>query len=189
MAINKKIINSSVKHINGKEEELMSAQLKEIEVVKEEFFAFQLLMKVDHPFFCSLGKTRDIHWKGLGDQIRLELSHNDDEDLFTMNFLGYVQNDDGSIVGDPLLKEKSLYLEEGYQMIWVNGKIPETYSEQEIPVELKVYHTKGDEKERLISQEKIHIHIINYVNKSVKEGEFYLDLWQHPSNWARAYNV
>src|SRR3954470_7058537 len=45
------------------------------------------------------------------------------------------------------------------------------------------------EKERLISQEKIHIHIINYVNKSVKEGEFYLDLWQHPSNWARAYNV
>ena len=45
------------------------------------------------------------------------------------------------------------------------------------------------EKERLISQEKIHIHINNYVNKSVKEGEFYLDLWQHPSNWARAYNV
>lgn len=187
LTVDIKIIDSSVKHIQGKEQDLIMAQVQEIEVVKEEFFAFQLLIKGDHPFLCTLGRTKDIHWTGLGDTIRIEASSN--EDIFTMNFLGYVENDDGSIVGDPLLKQQSLYIEDGYRMIWVNGKVPAAYGEQEIPVELKAYYTKGYEKEELILQEKIVIKVINYVNKSAKEGEFYLDLWQHPSNWARAYEV
>ena len=106
-----------------------------------------------------------------------------------MSFLGYVKNDDGSLVGDPILKHKSLYIENGYQIIWVSGKIPNNFSKDEANLEIKAYYTKGYEKEKLISSENINIKVIDYMLKPVKEGNFYLDLWQHLSSWARAHDV
>ena len=74
-------------------------------------------------------------------------------------------------------------------MIWVSGKIPKGFSEKELNFKIKSYYTKGYEKEELISTESVNIKVLDYVMKPIKEGEFYLDLWQHVSNWARAYDV
>lgn len=186
MKLDLKILDSSVKHIKGKEE-IIDIENKNIEVVKEEAFAFQILIKGDTPFFCSLEKTKDIYWEGLKDKIRIEVSQN--EEMFDMNFLGYVKNDDGSLVGDPILNHKSLYMEEGYQMIWVSGRIPKEFTQQELNLEIRAYYTRAYEKETLIKSENINIKVLDYVMKPVKEGDFYLDLWQHLSNWARAYDV
>ncbi len=184
MNLDLKILDSSVKHIKGKENFIEN---KNLEVVKEENFAFQILLKGDEPFFCSLEKTRDIYWKVLNDKIRIDISGCDE--IFDMGFLGYVKNDDGSLVGDPILKHKSFYIEDGYQMIWVSGKIPSNFSKDELNLEIKAYHTKGYEKEKLINCQSITIKIIDYILKPVKEGDFYLDLWQHLNSWARAYDV
>jgi hypothetical protein len=191
MKLEIKIFDSSVKHIKGKEQLIMSesktAVIKNFEVVKEENFGFQILIKGEKPFFCSLEKNRDIHWRGLNDKIRIDISGN--EEIFDMGFLGYVMDDDGSFAGDPILKKKSLYIEEGYQMIWASGKIAAGCSKEEIELKVRAYYTKDYEKEELIAEERVHIKILDYVMKPVKEGEFYLDLWQHLCSWARAYDV
>lgn len=186
MKLDLRILDSSVKHIKGKEE-LIHIETKNFEVLKEECFAFQILIKGDRPFFCSLEKTRDIHWKGLNEKIRIDISGA--EEMFNMSFLGYVKDDDGSVVGDPILKHKSLFVEEGYQMIWVSGKIPKGFSEKELHLKIRAYYTEGYEKEELIYAESIPIKVLDYVMKPLKEGEFYLDLWQHLCSWARAYEV
>ncbi len=186
MNLDIKVLNSSAKHIKGREE-LLNTENKDMEVAKEEQFGFQILIHGDNPFFCSLEKTKDIHWSGLGDKVRIDISGHDG--LLDMNFLGYVKNDDGSLVGDPILRDKSMYIEEGYQMIWVNGKIPNGFTKKDLQLEVRVYHSRGYEREKLIKKENIKIEVLDYVIKSAKEGDFYLDLWQHPCSWARAYEV
>lgn len=186
MKIDLRLLDSSVKHIKGKED-LVNLENRSLEVLKEEKFAFQILIKGDVPFFCSLEKTKDIHWKGLNEKVRIDISEG--EEILDMNFLGYVINDDGSRVGDPIINSKSIFIEEGYQMIWVSGKIPKEFSEKELNLKIRVYYTKGYEKEELLAIENINIKVLDYVMKPIKEGEFYLDLWQHVSNWARAYEV
>ena len=186
MNVDLMILDSSVKHIKGKED-LINIENRNLEVLKEEHFAFQILLKADMPFFCSLEKNKDIHWKGLNEKIRIDISGY--EEILDMSFLGYVKNDDGSLVGDPILKSKSLFIEEGYQMIWVSGKIPKEFLEENLNLKIRAYYKKGYEKEKLIATENINIKVIDYIMKPIKEGEFYLDLWQHLSSWARAYDV
>lgn len=186
MKLDLKILDSSVKHIKGREETI-SDENRNMEVAREECFGFQILIKGDRPFFCSVEKGRNIHWKGLNEKVRIDISGY--EELFDMNFLGYVKNDDGSLIGDPILKHKSLYIEDGYQMLWVSGKIPNEFPKDELNLEIRVYYTKGYEKEKLIESESINIKILDYVMKPAKEGYFYLDLWQHLCSWARAYDI
>ena len=110
MKLDLKILDSSVKHIKGKED-LINVENRNFQVLKEEDFAFQILIKGDLPFFCSLEKTKDIHWRGLNEKIRIDISEG--KEILDMSFLGYVINDDGSLVGDPILKHKSLFIEDG----------------------------------------------------------------------------
>ncbi|WP_066893385.1 DUF4091 domain-containing protein [Clostridium nigeriense] len=186
MNIDLKILDSSLKHIKGKEN-LINYENINLEVLKEEIFAFQILIKGDMPFFCTLEKNRNIHWKGLNEKIRIDISGY--EEILDMSFLGYVKNDDGSLVGDPILRDKSLFIEEGYQMIWVSLKVPKEFLKKELNLKIRAYYTKGYDKEKLIATENINIKVIDYVMKPIKEGSFYLDLWQHLSSWARAYEV
>lgn len=186
MNIDLKILDSSLKHIKGKEN-LINYENINLEVLKEEIFAFQILIKGDMPFFCTLEKNRNIHWKGLNEKIRIDISGH--EEILDMSFLGYVKNDDGSLVGDPILRDKSLFIEEGYQMIWVSLKVPKEFLKRELNLKIRAYYTKGYDKEKLIATENINIKVIDYVMKPIKEGSFYLDLWQHLSSWARAYEV
>jgi len=139
MKLNMKILDSSFKHIQGLEEGVNSIDLK-MEVLREEHFAFQLLIRADRPFFCTLGKNRDLHWRGLGDRIRLDIPGF--EDLLELSFLGYVTGDDGSLVGDPILRHKSLYLE-GWQAVWVQGKIPEGFALKKARARVCAYYDSG----------------------------------------------
>lgn len=186
MKLDLRILDSSIKHIKGQEVGL-TVENRDLEVVKEEDFGFQILIHGISPFFCSLEKTRDIHWQGLKDKVRVDISGS--EEIVEMNFLGYIQNDDGTLIGDPILKNKALYIEEGYQMIWVSGKIPKGFSKTDLKLEVKAYYSRGYDKEELIAKENVNITVIDYVLGPVKEGHFYLDLWQHLCSWARAYGV
>lgn len=188
MKLDIKILDSSVKHIKGKEQFILNDNCcKSLEVIKEESFAFQILVKSDKPFFCTLEKSKDIHWRGLNDKIRIDISRN--EDFFNLSFLGYVMDDEKNFVGDPILDKKSFYIEEGYQMIWVSGKIPKEFPKDEIDLKVRCYYSNAYEKEQLISTESINVKVLDYNMKPVKEGDFYLDLWQHLCSWARAYDV
>lgn len=186
---NMNLYDSSSKHIIGQEENLIEMK-KEINVLKQEEFGFQVLINLDKDYFCQLGKTNDVHWKGLGDKIRLELDiDNSLRDYFKMSFLGYVKDDMKNLVADPILDKKSLYIQKDHQMIWVEGKIPENYDKETIKLKIKAFYSEGYERETLVSEKEVEIKVIDYILKPVKQGEFFLDLWQHLCNWARAYDV
>lgn len=180
------LLDSSAKHIIGREYE-MKNMLWNLEVIKGEEFAFQIMLKGNAPYFALLDRTKDLHWTGLGDRVRVEMAG--DPGFFKMYFLGYVLDDSGNLIADPILNGRSQHVPGGNQVIWVSGRIPDEYQGAAIKLHFKVGHAAGYEKEKIIAETSLDIDIIDYAAKSVKDGEFYLDLWQHFSAWARAYEV
>ncbi len=185
------LFQSYFKHYQGKENNLeMNSELS-LSLVKGERFAFQLLIKSSEEFTCRIGKYNDISWKGLIENVRLsvEKNHKLDNDI-QLSFLGYVKDDEGNIVSDPILREKTKIIKKDeYQSIWVEGKIPQNFCDEELQLKIKVYYSKGYNKEEIISTIDVNLKVKNFVLLNPREGAFHLDLWQHLSNWARAYNV
>ena len=188
MNLNWKLFNSATKHIKKKEDKLIDNNL-DIEVVKEESFAFQVLLKGDENFLCQLNNINDIHYLGLNNKIRIDIDTDDMlKDNFKISFLGYIQNDDKEYIGDAILNVSSKYIED-YQMLWIEGKIPANYNKDNIDIKIKAYFTEEYKKEVLIKEETINISILDYILEDTNKSDFFLDLWQHPCNWARHYEV
>lgn len=188
MNLHIQLFNSATKHIKGQECKLIEKKLN-LSVVKEERFAFQIMIKSDEKFLCQLNKTNDIHYLGLNEKIRIELDVDKQVgENFDMSFIGYIKDDEENLIGDQILNNKSMYIED-YQMIWVEGKMPKNYSKDNYKLNLKFYHTTGYKKETLIEENSVDVKVCNYTLKPVDESDFFLDLWQHPCNWARQYNV
>lgn len=188
MKLNWGLFDSSVKHIKGREEELLNSNL-ELKVVKEEEFAFQLLLKGDENYLCQLNKINDIHYLGLNNKIRIDLEMEEAlEDNFKVSFLGYIQNDTKDYIGDAILNVNSKYIED-YQMLWIEGRVPKGYNKDNINLKIKAYFTTEYEEEIVIKEEELNIGVIDYVLEDTNKSDFFLDLWQHPCNWARHYEV
>ena len=188
MNLNWKLFNSATKHIKKKEDKLIDNNL-DIEVVKEESFAFQVLLKGDENFLCQLNNINDIHYLGLNNKIRIDIDTDDMlKDNFKISFLGYIQNDDKEYIGDAILNVSSKYIDD-YQMLWIEGKIPANYNKDNIDIKIKAYFTEEYKKEVLIKEETINISILDYILEDTNKSDFFLDLWQHPCNWARHYEV
>ncbi|MEG2984921.1 MAG: GNAT family N-acetyltransferase [Peptostreptococcaceae bacterium] len=182
------IYDSSFKHIRNISNNTHKI-ISKLCIVKEESFAFQLMLKSDEKFFCQLGNVNDIHYLGLNNKIRIELELEESlRNDFKASFLGYIQNDNNELIGDQILNQNYMYIEED-QMLWIEGKIPSDFKKDYIQIKVKAYYTSEYESEILIAEEVIKIEVIDYVLPSVKESDFFLDLWQHPCNWARYYEV
>lgn len=182
------IYDSSFKHIKDVENNLYKTT-SQLCVVKEEAFAFQVMLKSDEKFFCQVGNINDIHYLGLNNKIRIELELEESlRDDLKVSFLGYIQNDNKALIGDLILNQNYMYIEEE-QMLWIDGKIPKDFNKDDIQIKVKAYYTNGYEVETLVKEEIIKIEVLDYVLPSVKESDFFLDLWQHPCNWARYYEV
>lgn len=182
------IYDSSFKHIKNIENNLYETTTQ-LCVAREEAFAFQVMLKSDEKFFCQLGNINDIHYLGLNNKIRIDIELEESlKNNFKMSFLGYIQNDTKEYIGDQILNQNYMYIEED-QMLWIDGKIPKDFKKDLIQVKVKAYYTSGYETETLLKEEIVKIEVLNHIVKPVKESEFFLDLWQHPCNWARYYEV
>ena len=182
------IYDSSFKHIKNIENNLYET-ITQLCVAREEAFAFQVMLKSDEKFFCQLGNINDIHYLGLNNKIRIDIEIEESlKNNFKMSFLGYIQNDTKEYIGDQILNQNYMYIKED-QMIWIDGKIPKDFNKDFIQVKVKAYYTSGYETETLLTEETVKIEVLNHIVKPVKESEFFLDLWQHPCNWARYYEV
>lgn len=185
------VVDSSYKQI--KYDKNIHNHLKEnnfnMSVVKNEKFAFQVLINCQEEALCSLGKVNYISWRGLQDKLRLDIE-GEFKDIFSMSFIGYVRDDKGTLTADPILREKSIQLEGGvWQSIWIEGKIPCDFHKENITLKIPVYNSKAYEAENNIATIEVNIKVRDLVMPEIKDSGFYLDLWQHPSNWARQYKV
>ncbi|KYH34418.1 hypothetical protein CLTEP_16510 [Clostridium tepidiprofundi DSM 19306] len=187
------LLNSDYKHIKYKEvsENLWKRKSLQITAAKEQKFAFQIMINCDTEVFCSLDKNNNISYKGLENKLRLNLKVDESlQQYFNISFLGYVKDDCGLIVSDPILNEPAIMLEKDIsQMLWVEGIIPSSYDKDSIDIVIDVYSQYGYEDEKKETTIKVKLNIVNICLKSLKDYDFHLDLWQHPSNWARMYKT
>lgn len=188
------LLNSAYKHIVGKTK-LPSKEVSELNVLKNEEFGLQLLIDWQSEFLTVIGQYMDIAWRGLIDKLRVEVIAMDstgDKDLsehFQLMLVDYVLDDDKNLVADKLLDSKSMLSVENQQLVYLVGKIPENFSDNQVNLKFNVYFSKEYEDEQLIAERHVKVHVARVSLPDLKDSGFYMDLWQHPCNWARIYNV
>lgn len=197
------VLNSAYKYISDSEPlpETDSGVLGKLSVFKNEEFGIQLLIKADREFIASKGRHMDICWKGLIDKIRVEIEVVDTnyvkipsgsqppEKLFSMKLVDYVMDDEGNLVSDILIKSGTRHASTRDQIVYITGKIPKDFETSELGLTIRAFYSQGYEDEQLIFESTVDIEVMDYVLEDIKDSKFYMDLWQDPCNWARAYDV
>lgn len=189
------IVDPGFRHIKYRKipDSFWGVHSREIHVAKEEHFAFQIMVCYNHVDCQYTVEKRDsISWKGLENRVRLELKTSPElEGCFDMKFLGYVKDDEGTVVSDPILEDTELLAERGIaQCIWVEGKVPKGCSLGETEITIDMYSREGYKDEQKVKSLCVKLNIADISMEEISENsDFYLDLWQHPSNWARMYHV
>lgn len=184
------LFNSYFKHYKHKENMVKFSKNLSLSLCKGEKFAFQILISCDEDFCCKLGNSMDISYKGLINSLRFSVKDNSYLKNIKLSFLGYVEDDNKNLLSDPILNNKTLLINKNeYQSIWVEGFVPNDSNISNTTLEIDIYESKDYLKEKILSSIKVNIEILNISIPKISESDFFLDLWQHPSNWARMYDV
>ncbi len=190
-----RLLDSTYKHIAGRKADAYK-DLEVLRVGKNEEFGLQLLISYDKEFIAVAGRYMDISWKGLLDKVRIEVHAKSSEEkeealsqYFSLNLVDYVMDDDGNLVGDILLSSNTRLATTKDQLIYITGKLPKDFKGKEVELSIKAYYSKDYDDEALIYEKKINIQVSGYILPAIKDSDFYMDLWQHPCNWARVYDV
>lgn len=193
MDINYGLFDSAYRHVKYDRvyEETFKNKSMTITAAKGEKFAFQLMLNCDEEFFCSLDENNNLSWKGLQNRVRLKIQCSDGTiENLKICFEGYVKDDTGMIVADPILRQPGQLIEAGIsQMLWIEGKIPYDVKNEEFKLIIDMYSQNGYNQEEKVETAAIGVKVMDVNIKPLEECEFFLDLWQHPSNWARMYEV
>lgn len=171
-----------------------------IYVMKNEEFGLQLIVRGEDEFTIVRGQSTDICWKGLGDQIRIHLTAEGYSsvgemepicvsDLFCLYLMDFVSDDEGNRILDILTNKDSIFSTLKDQGVFITGKLPKNFSQDRIRLNLCAFHSNGYEEEVLIYEHSLDIYIHDYTLGDICDSDFYMDLWQHPCNWARAYDL
>lgn len=164
-------------------------------VLRNEEFALQCIIRSDEEFLLVRGRNTDIARKGLGHRFRVELrvlSSCEDsklEEAFFLHLMDFVRDDEGRLISDVLTDKDSIYSVHREQGVFVGGKIPVDFEGSECGLELKVFYTEGYEAESLVWSKILPVSVGEFALEDIKNTDFYMDLWQHPCNWARVYEV
>jgi len=161
-----------------------------------QLFAFQIFFQGNEDFVCALDEYNHLSWKGLGKRIRVEIAgsvHTPDRLKIKKHFIGYVKDDSEELVADPLLKVSSLELSANQPRgIWVSGRIPQSRDlakVNELIITVDFWLQDRFSTEKKIDDLQVRVKIKNFKFNSLREDPFFLDLWQHPCNWARTYEI
>lgn len=174
--------------------------VKEVEaltVVRNEEFGLQYLVRSDQSYFLNCGEHSDIAWDGLQSRLRVEVVPMPDgfsvptdslkkELDIQLHIVGSVKGDDGVQVSDILEGSSGRTVASGEQSIYVSVKIPADFAHPKFRLLFKAFASEGYGDEVLVDQREVLVQVANF---EVASSSFYMDLWQHPCNWARAYHV
>ncbi|MGO1469364.1 MULTISPECIES: DUF4091 domain-containing protein [Bacillota] len=194
MKANFKLLNSAYKHIAGQKLDNYDDNLS-MNVLKNEEFGLQLLIDAKEEFVTVIDNYMDIPWKGLIDKVRVNISAKSVDDntelseYFKLNLVDYVMDDEKNLVADKLMNSKNMLSIDDNQLIYITGKLPKSFDGREIEATIQAYHSKGYDCESLIFEKKLKIKVSEFILPEIKDSDFFMDLWQHPCNWARIYDV
>lgn len=188
------LVDSAFKHVRKQElrESFFDRPFLPITAVKNERFAFQMLVRTDRRCMCCLDETNYLNWDGLYDRVRIEMKASTPlvQDL-QMRFEGYVPDDAGTLTADPILEVGNCSLDELVpQAVWVDGAVLPEFEGDEISIDFTFYHQAGFGDEERILTLSATVRVAPVVLPSLRENSVYhFYLWQHPSNWAKTFGV
>lgn len=163
-----------------------NTEISKLKLVKNEEFGFFASFNIEKDSFINLNDEYDLPWWGLDNRYRIRV---ESEINATPHLIGYVKDDDEIEKADIILKEKSGLYPKGEVPIFIEGKIPEDFNKNKFEIKVELYSSNGYEKEKIIDEQILEIEVINFDLDMNIDNSFFLDLWQHPSSWARAFGV
>lgn len=187
--------SSDYRHIKYRHftDEDWSQKKSEIYIGKEEVFSQQIIMNaLNGNTLYSITNDNVISYRGLTKRIRIAIDGEPEiADNLKLGFMQYVENDLRTVVAEPISEADSIESEDGItQALIIEGKVPETYKDNESRVKIKFFLQEEYEDEKLVEELEILLNISDFVFKNPRKSDaFLLDLWQHPSSWARYYEV
>lgn len=176
-----------------------SASIDRFSVLKNEEFGVQLIIRAEDVFLAVQGQRKDISWQGLSHQFRIciravlpngdQTAETPGREIFFIHLMDFVRDDNGDWISDILTDKRSIHAIHKEQGIFVGGKIPPNFPHDRVTLHIQIFYTKSYESESLIHEIFLPIEISKYTLANIETTDFYTDLWQHPCNWARAYDV
>ena len=162
---------------------------KEIKLVagKNDTAAFNAVITADERFALNVSSQPWFSQHAKRKNIRLEADFPFETSL---SHVGTVLCDDAYRRGDVLLNDSVVEADdEEVLAVYCEIKVPATADKGVYNGKIKIYENYGFSKEELVGEINAELTVYNFVFPENKDNGFHLDLWQHPSNIARQYNV
>lgn len=185
------------KALNNESGEIISP----VEIIKNEDFGFFAVLDIGSGSYLNLGRTNDIPWFGLKNTYRLDYSAKGKYDVDIKSYIvGFVKDDDGIFKADILENRKNIEIKTDKALVYFEisvlgekntpGDDDKEYNPEfnKDGIIINLYKSEGYHDEVLVDSGKLDISVIDF-DYSMVEKSFFLDLWQHPSSWARANNL
>jgi hypothetical protein len=185
-------IEPTYRHIKYEavDEDIYKCRNIKLNLCRGEKFCFQLIVHFNEDTFCSLDHNNNMDWDGLKNLVRISADCEEKIKDLKLSFLGYVPDDSGLVIADPIL-EQPYMKQQGRvaQSIWVEGTIPEECRAGNIEILFDFWYKKGFEDEVKLHTISAQLYVNDLKIVPIKESGFFMDLWQHPCNMARAYET
>ena len=154
--------------------------------------AFQILLCADTPYTVSVSgaecySSRSQRLTGAHERLRLTA-----EAPFpvTLQIEEFLVDDDEVEKADLLLSCDSRESRAGIPTaVWAEVAVPIEATAGDYPVTVRLFASQNGTDERQIAADELTLSVSKTVLPSPTERSFYLDLWQHCSNIARAHEV
>lgn len=158
----------------------------------------QAFLECEAPAVATLGSTLAFDWTGKLPRLRVEAVWTDGqgEPLETepaqvsLQWIGYIPDDNGNLSGDPLLSSESLTLEGGTaEVILIRITTDRNVQPGVYKLDLNLYLQQGWDAEEQVASASIAVRVHGVALPDPTDYSFYLDLWQHHTRWSQYYNV
>lgn len=193
MNVNYGITPESYKLIWGNKEKvnpkIIGEMPKEIKLVsgKNDTACFQLVITADEKYSLSVSKSPWFSQEEKRKNLRVNAVMPFETDMF---HIGMHLCEDAYMRADSL-QTKSVVEADGDKALSVfcEMKIPSDAEKGGYVGKLQIFENHRFGKEELVGEVTVNLQVFDYVFPENKDNGFHLDLWQHPSNIARQYEV
>lgn len=162
-----------------------------LEVARNDWAAFQLLLKSDEDFTLSLRENPVFSPRGPLNNVRIEVNfENLPGALVTLNPVGLVEDDYRRYKSDILLENETMHVDKlTEQPVWIEIAIPGDAVPGVYKGEIYIYRHRMFEDERRIATLNFTVKVFDVTLYAADNNVFDLDLWLHMSNIARKHEV
>lgn len=158
---------------------------------KQDWAAFQLLLKGDEEFTVSTGASPFFSPRGQLTNVRISVVIDQlPETVVKIHPIGFVEDDDHLFKADILLHDEVVHVEpERTQPVWIEVSVPEETNPGDYNGSIHIYaHPMFEDEERICTL-NFKLAVKDVSLPDLQDYKFHLDLWQHLSNIARKHEV